>query len=173
MGRLAEFVRSRPKTSCLILLAALAALCVAASALIETRRETIYRTIKESIRALEEADVEGAVRHVARDFAQEGMNREDLRSLAASSIQTFGPPRVTILKKDFDLEEGKATCHLSVWSRFPQSRQVQGTFVRSRWRVSLRLTGNVWHLTEVTPLSVNDYQPGGLVPLARRYLPWP
>ena len=169
MGRLIEFVRTRPKTSFLILLVVLVALYVFAFRLIETDRKKITDVIWESKEALENKSVDGAMRWVAPDFQQENMDRDRLRSFIEEGMDTFGPPEITILRRDIDVDGDQATCMLKVLAGFPEFVDVPRSKAITKWRVSVRKSDGLWYITEVMPLEVEGRDTEGLRALRGRY----
>jgi hypothetical protein len=169
MGRLIEFVRTRPKTSFLILLVAVVALYVLAFSLIETDRKKITDVIWESKGALENKNVDGVMKWVAPDFRQEDMDREGLRSFIRDGLDSFGAPEITILKRAITVNGGQATSMLNVLAGFPELVDVPRSKAITKWRVSLRKSDGLWYITEVMPLEVEGQEIEGLRGLRGRY----
>ncbi len=170
MSRLTEFARTRPWLSFLALLAAVTLLCVVASVLIETKRERIARVITQAKEALEKGDVAEMLRSVSPDFQQEGLDKDGLGELMRSCLRAYGHPTIRLWVRQLKLEGESVTCELSVRFAFPEYHGgIREILSRSRWRVSLRKQNDRWLITELTPLSMEGYEPGGLVPLAKRY----
>ena len=170
MSNLGQFIKTRPKTSFVLLLAALIPPCVAASLFFKTDTQKIASVISESKEALEKDNVEGAMRWVASDFEQEGMDKDGLRSFVRDSLRDFGTPDIAIWSRLIELDRNRATCLLKVLVRFPDYRDMANGPIFSQWQVSFRKARGAWHIIEVMPLEVGGYHPKGLIGL--RYGNW-
>ena len=171
MGRLREFLRTNPKTSFLILLAALVAFYIVAFRVLETDRKRIASVIWETKESLENDDADGAMRWVASDFQHENMDREGLRTFISDGLRDFGPPEIAILKRVITVDGDQATCMLKAMVGFPKLVDVPRSKAITRWRVSLRKADRTWYITEVAPLQVEGRDIGSLEELRRGYRP--
>ena len=164
---LKRFCSTHPKSTFVLSLLVLTILCVGVSVLIVTEREQVNSVISRTAMALEEGDAQTVMGHVAADFQQEGLDYAALRVYVHEGLNRYGPPSITVISREFEIADGKATCTLKMFSSFPQHKGWEGSTVSSTWHVALKKIGKEWRITRVVPTKISGYTPGGLTDLRR------
>lgn len=146
--------------------ALLAVAALVAERLYVTDRQAIRASIHRMAAAVKEGDAEALVAELAADYHDEGLNREDVRRIAANYFAVYGPTEVRFLSRNINVAGDVANADLNVMAGLSGHR---GARFQTEWRVGfVRLEGR-WRVERITPLRVAGRDVSDLKSLAGRY----
>jgi len=148
-----------------------ALLLILMSLLWKTEREQIAGAISDTVRSMEEGDADEAIRHVAHDYYNDGLDREALKELARKAIEYYGAPGITVLNKQIEVSDGLATARVNLLAHGTKRQRGLRNLSRSEWILSFQKEGKRWHIRKVTPVTFGGQPVESLRSLCRHFAP--
>ena len=166
VARIWQPIAARPRVS-LYLIAALAlGVLILLASILKTDTRRASGVISGTIRALERADVEGTLKHLADDYFYAGMDTGALGEFLADVINAYGVPSVHVLSIKTAVEDGSAVTDVNCWAT--GSRRPTNETLRCLWRFWLEKADGKWHITGAQPMRVGSWPSAGWAELRTR-----
>jgi hypothetical protein len=122
-----------------------------------TDREHLIRICREMATAVEEGDVDGVGRHVAKEFASGALNRGDLLDGLGRLLERLRIEEPWLWDFEVEVSRPDGSVSFHALCRIVTADLIEGG-QKSRWRLAFRRVGDQWRVVDITPIPTTTFR---------------